>query len=296
MLMDDVERAGEILRNEAVPLVARFRALFMLRSVPTDESVQEISKAFAHASVLLKHELAYVLGQTANPSALDILVRVLEDGSENEIARHEAAEAIANFRNETHLPLLEKYSDPVVSMSIPVAETCQIGADLVRRGRADTETGTSPFGSLDPAPADSEDDLQRLEEAYLDEGLSLFRRYMALFKLRNIGTDEAVAVIGKGFGGKKRSALFEHKVAFVFGQMAMGSSLPYLKAVLEDQERHEIVRHECAEALGSVGGKEALEALVKHRGDGSAIVRESIDVALDIHSYKGGDEFEYAAA
>jgi deoxyhypusine monooxygenase len=288
--MNDVVRAGALLRDENIPLAKRFRALFALRSIPTDESVAEIEKAFSSPSVLLKHELAYVLGQMQNRSALEVLVRVLEDKEENEIARHEAAEAIANFGDVEYLSLLEKYANVTASESTPVSETCQIGVELIRRGKVKE----SPFGSLDPAPADEESSIQNLEDIYLDERKSLYKRYMALFRLRNLLTDEAVDIIGRGLYCRNRSVLFEHEVAFVFGQMQMPSSIPYLRSVLADKTRHEMVRHECAEALGSVGGEEALSILVEFQNDESAIVRESVEVALDIHLYRGSDEFEYA--
>lgn len=293
MTREEEGKLGDVLRDETASLAKRFRALFALRNVSTDESVDEISKAFSTESVLLKHELAYVLGQMANPRALGALKDVLENGKEDEIARHEAAEAIANFRDPRYLDVLRKYSDRSVSNSTAVAETCQIGVALMK----DRPSGRSPFGSLDPAPADEEDDIEVLEKAYLDEDLSLHRRYMAMFKLRNICTDKSVEVIAKGFHAKKRSDLFEHEIAFVYGQMGRESAVKHLRAVIEDLSRHEMVRHECAEALGSIGGDEAVEVLKSFQGDKSPIVRESVEVALDIHSHKFNDEdFEYATA
>ena len=51
-------------------LAARFRALFLLRSAKDNLSVEWISKCFIDTSELLKHELAYCLGQMQNPTAI----------------------------------------------------------------------------------------------------------------------------------------------------------------------------------------------------------------------------------
>lgn len=69
--------------NSQQPLAARFRALFTLKSLKTTQSVDIISKAFVDESVLLKHELAYVLGQMKMPYALPVLREVLGDLSQD---------------------------------------------------------------------------------------------------------------------------------------------------------------------------------------------------------------------
>lgn len=61
------------------PLCARFRALFVLRNLGCDRSVEWIGQCFGDSSALLKHELAYCLGQTQNETAIPILESVLQD-------------------------------------------------------------------------------------------------------------------------------------------------------------------------------------------------------------------------
>ncbi|OAG30463.1 deoxyhypusine monooxygenase [Nematocida displodere] len=280
-----VEGFGKILRDETSPLKMRFRALFALRSIITNESVLAIISAFATPSVLLKHELAYVLGQMQNRTALPFLEKVLRDGSEDEIARHEAAEAIATFGDQSYLRLLQKYSSVEVAQSRAVAETCEIGAQLISNGGSKE----SRYGSLDPALSAEHQDLGHLRTIYLDEALSLYERYTAMFGLRDLGTAEAVNVLAEGFYGKNRSDLFEHEIAFVFGQMSHPASAIHLAKILADETRHEMVRHECAEALGSIGTKEAEDALVAFKDVNNRIIRESVEVGLDIKEYKFSD-------
>lgn len=277
-----ISKFANILKDETAPLKLRFRALFSLRNMPTDESVYAISKVFTTSSVLLKHELAYVLGQMQNRTALPILEEILKDESEDEIVRHEAAEAIATFGDVLYEPLLRKYASVEVSKSRAVSETCQIGAELIKKGGSKE----SPFGSLDPALSSEETTHEGLKRIYLNENESLYRRYTAMFGLRNLGTEQAVEILAEGFNGKDRSDLFEHEIAFVFGQMSHPSSAKHLARILSDESRHEMVRHECAEALGNIDTPEAKDVLFALKDISNRIIRESIEIGLDIHDYQ----------
>ena len=108
---------------------------------------------------------------------------------------------------------------------------------------------------MDPAPPFSEKlSVEELTSIYNDTQRSLFDRYRALFSLRNIGTEECVHVIGKGLNNPNFSELFQHEIAFVFGQMQekAAAGVPYLANALHNTENHYIIRHEAAEAIGSV--------------------------------------------
>lgn len=72
-----------------VPLHNRFRALFTLKALKSDQAVKIISKGFDDPSALLKHELAYCLGQMKNSSAIPALESVLKNSTEDPMVRHE---------------------------------------------------------------------------------------------------------------------------------------------------------------------------------------------------------------
>jgi len=57
-----------------------------------------------------------------------------------------------------------------------------------------------------------------------------------------------------------------------------------------------MVRHEAAEAIGNVGNEESLPLLKQFREDEIDVVKDSCEVALDIHHYNNSDEFQYANA
>lgn len=95
-------------------------------------------------------------------------------------------------------------------------------------------------------------------------------------------------------GLRAGSALFRHEVAFVLGQVQEKASVPGLRASLENTEENEMVRHECAEALGSIATPECYEILNKYLSDSKRVVRESCVVALDMCEYENSSEFQYA--
>lgn len=89
----EVEAIGRTLVDTAQPLPTRFRALFTLRNLGGRAAVEWISRAFEDGSALLKHELAFCLGQMQDEAAIPVLIRVLEDTAQEPMVRHEAGTA-----------------------------------------------------------------------------------------------------------------------------------------------------------------------------------------------------------
>lgn len=92
------------------------------------------------------------------------------------------------------------------------------------------------------------------------------------------------------------SALFRHEIGYVLGQMQHPAAVPALRAALERSGESAMVRHEAAEALGSIGRDECLAVLRRFRADGERVVKESCQVALDMLDYENNQEFQYADA
>lgn len=90
------------------------------------------------------------------------------------------------------------------------------------------------------------------------------------------------------------SALFRHEIGYVLGQMQHPAAVPALCAALERSSENPMVRHEAAEALGSIGKEECLAVLQRYRGDGERVVKESCEVALDMLEYENSEQFQYA--
>ncbi|XP_064136345.1 deoxyhypusine hydroxylase isoform X2 [Loxodonta africana] len=90
----EVDAIGQTLVDPQQPLQARFRALFTLRGLGGPGAISWISQAFSDDSALLKHELAYCLGQMQDVHAIPVLVDVLRDTRQEPMVRHEAAKKI----------------------------------------------------------------------------------------------------------------------------------------------------------------------------------------------------------
>ncbi|XP_048416074.1 deoxyhypusine hydroxylase [Stegostoma tigrinum] len=291
MTMDGkaVEAIGRILVDVSRPLKERFRALFTLRNLGGPLAVEWISRGFGDESALLKHELAYCLGQMQDQRAIPILIRVLQNRSQEPMVRHEAGEALGAIGNPEVLETLRYYShDPVIE----VAETCQLAVKRIEWLRDNKDQNESQYCSIDPAPPALEKDIKKLRETLLDESLPLFDRYRAMFALRNIGSQEAVLALGDGL--QCGSALFRHEIGYVFGQMQHDASIPQLITALKKMDENPMVRHECAEALGSIAKEPCLEVLKEYLHDGERVVKESCEVALDMLEYENSPEFQYA--
>jgi deoxyhypusine monooxygenase len=254
-------------------------------------AIKSIEQAFTDDSDLLKHELAYCLGQMQDPEAIPVLIKVLEDKSQAPMVRHEAGEALGAIGNPSVIEILEKYSkDPVIE----VAETCQIALDRIKwlQSQESLKDG-NPYASVDPSPPLSHEkqNVTELKRILMDESESLFNRYRAMFSLRNLRSKESVLAIAAGL--KDSSALFRHEIAFVLGQLQDENSIPFLVENLRDPNENEMVRHECAEALGSIASDECVKVLSEYLTDNKRVVKESCEVALDICDYENSGDFDF---
>ncbi|KAG0221872.1 armadillo-type protein [Mortierella sp. GBAus27b] len=275
-----------------VPLHERFRALFTLKALADNDSVDIIGRAFADDSALLKHELAYVLGQMKNPHAHTVLKSVLGTMNEDPMVRHEAAEALGAIGSLESIPILEEY---LKDESEVVSQTCELAIEKIKYdNRTEKERlPESSYSSIDPAPPTaSEESTEQLRAIYLNQKLPLFERYRAMFALRNQSTTESVLALADGFSDP--SALFRHEIAYVFGQMQHPAAVPSLVKVLGNLDEANMVRHEAAEALGSIATPECYPVLEQFRDDKERVVRESCIVALDMYEYENSDQLQYA--
>ena len=82
-----------------------------------------------------------------------------------------------------------------------------------------------------------------------------------MFALRNKATEESVLALCDGLSDS--SALFRHEIGYVLGQLQHPASIPSLAKALSDTNEVGMVRHECAEALGSIATEECMQILAK---------------------------------
>ncbi len=175
--------------------------------------------------------------------------------------------------------------------------------DSREMGCAD-EVTWSDFASIDPAPPLPESSLActipELQTKLLDTRSPLFERYRAMFALRDLASPPdlptaipAVHALASGFADP--SPLFRHEIAFVFGQLSHPASIPSLIETLSNTKEESMVRHEAAEALGTLGDEDGVEDLLKgFLNDPEQVVRDSVVVALDMADFEKKGEKEYA--
>lgn len=128
------EALGDLLLNKNLDLVERYRAMFSLRNRGCEESVKQLCRALVEdqSSPLLRHEVAFILGQLQHPSSIDALEASLSKKNEHVMVRHESAEALGAIdvtepaqwqRIETIL--VNYQQDDIVA----VAESCIVALD-----------------------------------------------------------------------------------------------------------------------------------------------------------------------
>ena len=119
--------------SPTLSLTHSYRALFSLKHLATLNppthltlpALHAIAAGFSSNSALLKHEVAYCLGQTKNPAAAPYLKDVLQDRGEDPMCRHEAAEALGALGITENIDFLKQFRDDKTERQV-VRETCEI--------------------------------------------------------------------------------------------------------------------------------------------------------------------------
>ncbi|TKR67469.1 hypothetical protein L596_023618 [Steinernema carpocapsae] len=292
-----VSEVGKTLMDTELPLASRYRALFLLRNVATDRCVEILASCLNDPSALLKHDIAYCMGQTRNSTAIPHLAQVLKDTKQEAMVRHEAGEALGAIGDEEALQHLEPYlNDP----EQVIRETVQLAVQRIKyvNNKASGDailTTDSPYDSVDPTPISDETDVTKLAQFLVDTDKSMWDRYRAMFALRNINTDESIFALAQGLYCED-SALFRHEIAYVLGQVQNAVSFDALRDRLVKVDENCMVRHECAEALGAIASPECAKLLHEYAKDSEAVVADSCQVALDMAAYEQSGDFQYAGA
>jgi len=286
----------EKLINPNLTMAERYRCVFTLSNLGGPLAIEALASAFGDESALLKHEIAYVIGQMREPQSIKVLEDVIRDVNQHPVVRHEAGEALGAIATPECLAIVEEFvNDP----SPEVSETCQLAVNRIKwlDAQPDRENKAGPcenFHSVDPAPPMEGLEPEKLGEILEDESSTIFDRYRALFALRDLQTDEGVKQLMRGFSAS--SALLRHEVAYVLGQLQNPTSFDGLKVVLENDDEHPMVRHEAAEAIGALPIENVKDILAGFLKDSQALVSESCEVALDYVEYYESDQLEYANA
>lgn len=286
------------------PVDHRYQALFFVRTtVPSKaEQVALLERTLElETSVLLRHEVCYLMGQIGSHEAIPTLRRILHAADEDEVTRHEAAEALAALEAPGLVDDLKEYE--LTRDTLPLlADTCNLALEGLKRkqdarmcGCQGGEKGQGGrFITTDPAqgdPSATVEDVPRLETTLMDESLALYDRYEAAFTLRNLGAGGSLAA---ALEADTSSACLRHELAFVLAQLEDDATTDALVTKLEDATEHGVVRHEAAIALSAMDSPNAKSALVRNLVDPNPMVHESCKAALSTMEYWAAWEAEEA--
>jgi deoxyhypusine monooxygenase len=150
---------GDMLLDATTPLLQRYQAMFSLRNRGGSEAVLQLCRTLIHdtSSPLLRHEVAFVLGQLQHASSIDALETSLSRLGEHTMVRHESAEALGAIEGTAQEwqrieSILLKYQK---DLDQAVAESCIVALDAadyfatntVIRGGEEKEGATDACGT-----------------------------------------------------------------------------------------------------------------------------------------------------
>jgi len=248
---------------------------------------------------MVRHEAAEALGAIASDACLEALETASEDASQ--VVRETATLALQRLRYAQAKRRDAQAKAPAAAAAAAAAARPDVlgsAKEQLSAGAHGTHSRVdepdSPYISVDPVPAAPSDVPTRaLRVTLADESASLWDRYGAMFALRNRDDPSEVAKALGSVLATSTSALLKHEVCYVLGQIQEkgNDARAALRATLENAREHPMVRHEAAEAIGSIAAEDTEALLLKFRDDQDRIVAESCEVALDIMQSEISGEF-----
>eukprot|EP00397_Hematodinium_sp_SG-2012_P049660 GEMP01057367.1.p1 GENE.GEMP01057367.1~~GEMP01057367.1.p1 ORF type:complete len:257 (+),score=63.98 GEMP01057367.1:22-771(+) len=129
--VDDVPDFARILLDEKFPLWNRYVAMFTLRNIGGCAAVDALCCALLEdtSSALLRHEVAFVLGQMEHERATTALIASLGREEDHSMVRHEAAIALGSIGGEKAMEVLKYWSTNKDEL---VAESCLVAIETMR--------------------------------------------------------------------------------------------------------------------------------------------------------------------
>lgn len=288
-----------------------YKAVFELRTIGNQDAADALIKCFPYQkdSELLKHEIAYALGQLRLESVMPFLIQVMSDEKEAPIVRHEAGEAIAYLNDPKYKKELEKFVDSDVE---ELKDTCRVALKRMEDEQAKNYNGKQEYGfTLEPAPGFEKQAIEKvIQEKYnktfenlskkeisdivfdfiVDPETHIYTKYKALYFLRDMAWEESIIALGNLLDvnyRKATGALLRHEVCFALGMLADKAKIlkDRLEKTIEDQTESSIVRHEAISAYSSA--LTDISFLKNYLDDESRVVKESAIVAIDMIEYWG---------
>jgi len=275
-----------VIGSNDASIVERMKMLYYARHKGGPEAVEALQLGLNTRSNLLRHEIAYVLGQLGEPSAIPILTQLLSDPAEDDMVRHEAAEALAAVKSTESLDLIREYASDA-SLPAVVRETCELAVRSLEDKKEEQEPSDA-----DPSPpaaaADESDKDQRHQEEATQRGKG-WTLHNPVGAPSAAGADSSVSPYNtvdplatkKGYRKQDipalRQTLLDHtsplwlKYESLFALRNLGGSgaVEAVSRALTDDRTSALFRHELAFVLGQMQSEDSVSALVQCLGDAS---------------------------
>lgn len=262
--LPSILECDKILKDPDSKIWEKYDTLFILRTHNTNNSIKTLIKNYDNLkkSHLLKHEVAYILGQMKNPIAIDFLIKLLHDKKQGAVVRHEAGEALANFPEEKKkiLKELNKLKKNDISL---IKSTINIAIKKLENYTKEKNNYNKYIeGNIEPADPMSEKEIicflekinkkkENIFEILLNPKLDEFIRYRIIYYLRNLGDQNSIKILCELLKVENRkfiSPLMRHELCFILGQLSLKAKFDFvkerLKLVFEDISELGVVRHE----------------------------------------------------
>jgi deoxyhypusine monooxygenase len=137
---------GDMLRDETQHMFDRYRSMFSLRN---RRAVPELCHTLITdtSSALLRHEIAYVLGQLQHVDSIPALEESLRRKTEHFMVRHESAESLGAMEEkwETVAAILTEFA---ADDDIVVRESCLVAIDAADYWGTTTTSSSSNNGDV----------------------------------------------------------------------------------------------------------------------------------------------------
>ncbi|KAL8290500.1 hypothetical protein RQP46_002758 [Phenoliferia psychrophenolica] len=134
------------LLDTKLSLFERYRAMFALRNDGGKEAVLALASGFQDDSALFRHEIAYVFGQLSSPYSVPSLIAVLRTSTEEDMVRHEAAEALGGIATDDCLPVLQEFAKDENCPRV-VKESCEVALDMYEYERSTEFSYATPLSA-----------------------------------------------------------------------------------------------------------------------------------------------------
>jgi len=122
-----VPKLREILLDTKLSLFERYGAMFGLRNIGGKEAIDALAEGLNDSSALVRHEIAYILGQMQDQHAVKALSKSLATAAEHPMVRHEAAEALGAIGSPDTVLLMRQFAKDSERV---VKESCIIALDV----------------------------------------------------------------------------------------------------------------------------------------------------------------------